>query len=361
MDTSHSARRRGAVAILVAVFMIALVSMAAFVVDVGLLRLWRQQLQGAVDAGAHAGTTQLDGTEEGLARARQAAVLVAGANSAGGDAVAVDLNPGNDPSGDVVLGYWEDDVFYAYDADPSRVTTVQVTATARGLRTYFAPVAFAEEIDYRNLNVSASSTVLGGGPAEIDCPLPIAVPHCSIDRAANLCDIRTKLNPDNNDNAGWSRVGSQRPSANTARNAIYGYCPTPTTVNGEISLNNGVIASATDAMSATVSASTQMWDVEAWGTLPPQQACSSIPPAKYGRVVIGRIPVFRDASECTSTRYNGTGLDVVGFATAVVYDVCANGPASGRSISVRYVCDLETESRGGGGYFGTVVPPQIVR
>ena len=362
MDTkgANARERRGVAAIMVALIFPLLLGIAACVVDVSVVRLWRQEMQLAVDAGAHAGTAQLDGTADGMVRARELAVYVTGLNDVAGSPVIIEPNGSNDPAGDVVLGYWRDDVFYPSDADPSRVTVVRVAASRDDLHTFFAPAAFAQDRDFHTVGVSASSTVLGGGPANDECPIPIAIPDCALDITAGLCDLQTRLNPDNNDNSGWAAVGSARPSATYVRNAIGGVCPVESTIDGLVSLNNGAIAMASGEMANEIGRSFDTWDTEEWGPMPARQACSSVTPGDYGKVRIGLVTVFHDPTACVSTKYTGTDLDVVGYATAVVYDACGSGASSERSISVRMVCDLDRRSLGGGGYYGTVVPPRLL-
>src|SRR5438128_11359498 len=101
-----SGRDRGAVAIMVAVALPLLAAFVALAVDVGHAYLVRNQLQNAADAAAMAGARALDGTPIGNAAARLSAMDFAARHNADGRSVQIDLNLGNAPGGDTVLGRW---------------------------------------------------------------------------------------------------------------------------------------------------------------------------------------------------------------------------------------------------------------
>jgi len=133
-------RRRGAVAIVVALLLLVFVGMAALVVDLGYLTTTRAQLQAAADAGAHAGAMQLDGTEEGLAAAVEAAVAIAAINAADGEAV--DLRP----TDDIALGVWDEDAAtFTAGGTALAIDAVQVDARRADLPAWFARLAFGRE------------------------------------------------------------------------------------------------------------------------------------------------------------------------------------------------------------------------
>src|SRR5207249_3527906 len=101
----------------------------ALAIDIGVIALARCELQRAADAAALAAADELldrqeltgapdQRDEEAAARAR--AVQVAGANSAGGTALALDPNAANDPQGDVVVGYVADPANLASGLDANR-------------------------------------------------------------------------------------------------------------------------------------------------------------------------------------------------------------------------------------------------
>ena len=91
---------RGSTVVFVAVVLVALLGVLAFVVDLGYAWVIRVQLRNAADAGAHAAVAELDGTAEGVAAARTVAISWAALNAAGGAPVAVDRD-------DVRFGAWD--------------------------------------------------------------------------------------------------------------------------------------------------------------------------------------------------------------------------------------------------------------
>jgi hypothetical protein len=73
-------RQHGAVAIIVALSLVALVGMLALVIDLGHLYVTKAELQNAADAAALSGAKDLDGTMAGLSKAKAAACEVGGMN-----------------------------------------------------------------------------------------------------------------------------------------------------------------------------------------------------------------------------------------------------------------------------------------
>lgn len=90
--------RRGAVVVLTAFFMVALLGLVALVVDLGYLMLARGQLQDAADSAALAGSAVL---AQGPAAARAEAQRFASLNLVGKSPVSLD------PNRDIVLGHWD--------------------------------------------------------------------------------------------------------------------------------------------------------------------------------------------------------------------------------------------------------------
>ena len=151
-------------------------------------------------------------------------------------------------------------------------------------------------------------------------------------------------------------AGGSRPSAQSVRNAINSCVPGD--ISQALSLNNGAINSGSQALADAVSASADVWNTAEWGPIPAQAPRSGV--THYGRVLTSLIYVFNDPTNCVATSYNGTGLDLVGFAEVNVYDVVTSGPLANRQIRMRSTCDT-IEGVGGGGFFGLKVPPSIVR
>jgi hypothetical protein len=169
--------------------------------------------------------------------------------------------------------------------------------------------------------------------------------------------VDIKLIADQNDNGSWAQIGSGRPNAGSVRSAIEG-CSAISSITDTVGLNNGAISSAAGTLADAISSSPDTWDTAKLGAQPAQRSRSAV--TSYGHVLQSQLIIFEPTggASCTGTKFNGAGYDIVGFATAVVYDTVATGPAAQRSISMRIVCD-SLNAEAGGGYFGTRVPPQL--
>jgi Flp pilus assembly protein TadG len=138
-DAQKSEQRRSRRASYLMVFVVSLVVLVGFTalaVDLGTLRLANTQLQIAVDASALAGSSQLDGTTEGVERARASALAVAQMNKVRGAEVSLDVT-------DLEFGVWTGGVLVA-SADPHEIDAVRVTGLISDVPTPFAGFSFAQ-------------------------------------------------------------------------------------------------------------------------------------------------------------------------------------------------------------------------
>src|SRR5262249_58864448 len=177
ITNSHRPRRRGAVAVLVALLMVFLLGMVAFSVDVGYTVLVREELQTAADSASMAGASKLleielkanfnalnatTLTNQAISNAKSEARLFAGKNTAGGN-VYLTL-----PDSDITVGYMD-----LTSGSPTLVTavppltfpnTVQVitrrdsTVTTGSLQLFFAPVL---GISTQDLQTTATASYQG--------------------------------------------------------------------------------------------------------------------------------------------------------------------------------------------------------
>jgi hypothetical protein len=150
------------VVVLMALMLTILLACIAFGVDIGMLVLARTQLQRAADSAALAGACELlkqkqeeaPPGEQHLA-ARQTAVSYGGKNQVCSTAPSVDLNMGNFPQGDVVIGY---------TTNPrNRYEALSLTnpAAANAVRVRIrhpAPTFFARIFGLESLDVTAEGT-----------------------------------------------------------------------------------------------------------------------------------------------------------------------------------------------------------
>lgn len=369
MGVARVSGRRGNVATVVALSMTGLIGFAALTIDMGYARMVHQQLENTSEAAARAGAARLDGTDEGMVAAREAAVTLAAANPAGGEIVVLDPNPGNDPAGDVVLGVWDDEAgTFVPSDDPVVVDTVQVRARLAEVRLFFARVA----MERASTPVSARTRAVAPvAPATAtDCYIPLALPSCIVYREGTegLQDLDIQLNNPAADDVGWGRVNGS-PNANWSRDQMLDCQQGGEAAIGDpVTLQNGSVVSALGAVADRISTSDTRWDPEKWGTLPSRMSGSSITPANYGKTYEGPLPVFESPPEyCIGSGGSFTGsYPLVGFVWASLYDVRNAGAISDRTVKLRVdttrTYDFGT-SWGGGPDWGalTYAPPRMVR
>jgi Flp pilus assembly protein TadG len=343
--------RSGNIAIQIALSMTVLLGVTAVVIDIGRGRVVKQQLKNASEAAAHAGAAQLDGTVEGIEAAREAAVAIAAENLAAGVSVTLDANDGNSPTGDIVVGYWEDGAFVP-STTPADATTVQVVSLRPDTATYFAGVAF----DTPTVDIGDFAIAQAGGPSAAGCPLPIALPDCQLTNETGfICGADILLSNDRLDNGAWARIGGTQANASYIRASLDPTkCAAASDLGDLTTLNNGAVNSALAELGKAVNTYGVAWDTAAWGAIPAKSAGSVVNP--YGKALVGQIMVFDDPNNCNGTKFTGT-QSLVGYATIIVYDVANSG--SNKRIKAKTLCTI-TDGAGGGGFFGTTVPPNFV-
>ncbi|MEW6253219.1 MAG: pilus assembly protein TadG-related protein [Planctomycetota bacterium] len=170
------AQRRAGVVIPVTVSLTVILGMGALAVDVGRLYVVRSEMQTAADAAALAGANRLldEDRLKGsyamntvLAEARDATVLVAQRNPVAGLGPVLNPNPGNDPAGDVVVGYLADPENQACQLEftnPERFNTVRALIRRDEAHQGSIALLFARIFGYdsSNLRTAAAATFEDG-------------------------------------------------------------------------------------------------------------------------------------------------------------------------------------------------------
>lgn len=154
--------RRGAIAVLAAIFLVAMLAMVAFTVDVGYVAQVNTELQRACDAGALAGAKSLtDGNEDAIAAVQQYVALnpVAG-KALGASNVVIDL------------GTWDPNSF-SFTPTTQSPSAVRVT-----LNDTNEPLFFGRVLNKNSMNFSAQ-TVAMHQPRDI---------VLSLDFSGSMCD-----------------------------------------------------------------------------------------------------------------------------------------------------------------------------
>jgi Flp pilus assembly protein TadG len=138
LNRGRDSSRRGTILVLTTVMLAMLVGFVAFAIDTGVMCVARAEAQNAADSAALAAAWELldqdrlkgapDMTQE-ISDARAEASIYAGLNAIRYANPLVDLNTGNSPEGDVVVGYLHDPTNQAeaisFD-NPSQFNTVRV-------------------------------------------------------------------------------------------------------------------------------------------------------------------------------------------------------------------------------------------
>src|SRR6188474_1760749 len=105
--TSRHSRQRGAVLIVVAILALVLIGLVGLALDGAWVLSTSQQLRHAADAAALNAARYVKKDIEPFDALRAAAMNVALANDAAKSDVNLDANTGNDPAGDIVVGFWD--------------------------------------------------------------------------------------------------------------------------------------------------------------------------------------------------------------------------------------------------------------
>ncbi len=344
MQRTHLGRR-GSTSIQLALSLTSILGMGALVVDIGYARLVHVQLQGAVDAAAHAGVAYLDGTAEGMEYAVDGAVTFGAMNFADGQPVELD------PDTEIELGVWDGSEFFVSE-DPEEVNAVRVVAGAEGLQTWFAGAAFGRS--ELATNATAIAVMPASEPAgAIECYIPLAVPDCLFEKYPDqqIIDVDLELNSDKNDNAGWALVGNDPSSASAIRDHLEN-C----TQEGEIELmdvtrlNNGTLTSTLKALADQIATSETTFDESTFGPIGDPYEKSDVDKAgAYGKSFEGPLIVFDGGDDCDNVKYT-QDQDITGFVWGSVYDVQSTGAVASKNIAVRLdVAHEYAEGTAGGG------------
>ncbi len=372
-------RREGASALIVALSISTLGGFLALVVDLGVTRFLREELQAGTDAAALSAARRLDGSATSVALARATAVDVGHVNTAMGVALELDPNASNAADGDVVLGSWDETTsMFQPETDPTKVDAVEVRTRREDLATWFAVFVGRDELAAAAVSIAARGREVGAG--RVPYYLPFALPLCQVDGRTEqqILDMTFVLSPASGDVVGWGAVEAN-PSASWVRDHIAGmlacmheFEDTGTVseacaqigVDDTVNLGNGAQASSLTYLSNAMSQGIE-WDTERWGALPPQHAQSSVPKKAYGTVLEGPIPIFSGGSGyCTAGASWNETLPIEGFVWGVIYDVASKGSAAQRNVWIRLdvstVYDIGEWS--GGGNWGVVAfaPPVLV-
>ena len=344
---------RGAVAVIVALMIVVLLSFGALALDISNAMIARNELQNVADASALAGARALGVIYQALPAGTPyttyvlsspgavvtAATTVALANQA--RQVAIVLNPA-----DIVIGVWNSG---PRTLTPGNVGATGVRVTAHRDGSANGPVAtwLAGIMGINNMNIVATATAALTGAGALlpgTANAPFAFDENFFTNPA-FCNMPIQFYPTTTSCASFQTFDQSPSNANTMRNIIDGLAGNPPTYQapqitaGQTSLEfiGGNVASAfpnlinlylarrvPDTSNPLISPNGWCWNVT--------------------------VPVYSNPSNLTCGNPSGSLL-IVGFATACVWNVQG---APTQQINATVTCGAVTGGPGGGGAFGVV-------
>lgn len=348
-------RRRGGIIIILAVSITVLAGLVALAFDLGYARVMRQRVDMALEAASHAAALELDSTDDGVDRATEAAIAMAGRATIAGNTLSID-------SGDVEFGIWDDtDRSFTSETDATLINAVRVNANVT-IPLLFGLLAFQDSSVADGLTLSVSQVAtqgVPGGAYTVGCILPLAVPSCYIDADGDgnvdsgVQDMLFDAGACAHANT-WDSTYKQAFIATDAvfsgpkMNSLVSDC----TAGGSFSVDdrigtdvaikldntNSYVGTAIDGLNTLLASSSDSMDSR-WTSTPTQLTRSLVTAGNYGKTVEGVIMVVDVPSDyCTSNKYDTTGASgtVTGFVWGAVYDLqkrCIND-STGATISL---------------------------
>ena len=348
---------RGAVAVIVAIMIVVLLSFGALALDISNAMIARNELQNVADAAALAGARQVGviyaalptGTPYTTYVLNPAAVVTAATTAAAAnharEVASIAINPA-----DIVIGVWN---VGPRTLTPGNVGVTGVQVTARRDGGANGPVAtwLAGIMGINSMNVVATATaaLTGTGillPGEANAPFGL---DQLIFTNPAYCGLPIRFYPTGTPPtgcAGWQTFDQSPPNANTGRNIIQGLTTNPPTytapqiTSGQTSLEyiGGNVATLFPDLINLYTA---------------KRVPDASSPSGYCWNVT--IPVYAN-NACANPN---TAMMTIGFASACVWNV--QGVPT-KQIDARITCGEVTNGGGGGGMFGTLgAIPGLVR
>ncbi len=248
--------QRGTALILTLGFMVFLLAMAGFAIDIAYQFTATTEVERSMEAAALAGAGQLGFDNTVFPTARQWAANYAALNpyhNPRGSKITLNQNTANDPNGNIVLGIWDGSKnTFTPSVDGTQVNAVRCQwATA-------IPTIFLGMIGVTTLPVSAQAIAISAPPATLppnSCVFPVGLSSCPFQNGGAFtsqgCGQQMKFITSNGkagstNTAAWVNLnGTGTPSASALKteigNIAAGTCdPTPPTVGQSLGTNNGM-------------------------------------------------------------------------------------------------------------------------
>ncbi len=344
---SFISREEGASAIVIALILGFIASMAALAVDVGYVMATKNELQNSADAAALAAVRQLGSLYEPMSPSQQAAYVcddptpiytiaqsAASSNTAGGVNISV-------VSSDIRIGQW-DGSSHVLNQTNDQPDAVAVTARRDGSVNGPIGTFFARIFGKNSVPVSATATAALTGLSKIDegeLRLPVGISRRWFARP-QFCNQPIVFYPTNNTCtgtdftglAGWNTQTDPHANANTLKKILQGtkdgtYTSPETTVGDTFYFTGGTVSSAFDDMKALFDyMKTRDGD---------------------GNDSTWTTAVVVYDQDCGNPH---GGIKINGFATVVIEQILTTPE---KTILGRVICENVEHGRGSGGNYGT--------
>jgi len=340
---------RGAVAVIVAIMAVVLLSFGALALDISNAMIARNELQNVADASALAGARQLGVIYQALppgtpyttytlsdpSAVVNAVTTVGLANQA--RQVSITIN-----AGDIQIGVW-DSITRTLAVGNVGATGVRVTARRDGGANGPVVTWLAGMMGINNMNVVATATAALTGTGVLlpgEANAPFGFDQVFFNNPA-FCNAPIQFYPTTTSCAGWQTFLENPPNANTENQIVQGLTPNPPTYvtpqinSGQTSLEyiGGNLASVFPSLINLFNAK-KVPDANS-----PSGSCWNI-----------TVPVYATGNTSSCSNPNGSYM-TVGFATACVWNVQG---APSQQINATVTCGEVTGGQGGGGSFGTL-------
>jgi hypothetical protein len=322
--------RKGSIAAICAVAMVALVGFTALGVETSLGWMFKKEIQKGLDAATKGGASELDGTSVGVGNAQTMAVTIAASNTAGGNPIAITTS-------DVIYGVYTSGVGFAPSSDPSdpNINAIRINHSI-SMGTGFASGAM-----FGTTSISPAAVAIGlratAGAPSVKCFLPVAIPNCTVENmfaAGTVQTVDFQFGSTTQNNASWMLpTGANAADLKTYLDMLAGgNCdtmsdPMEISVGDIVPQNNGEVVPAIDSLGALVSASSDYWDTSLWGTQPAQYykpSKSLVNP--WTKVYEAPVAIVSDPDfEGSCSGPLSGNAEVTGFIKAAVYEVVKDG------------------------------------
>jgi hypothetical protein len=243
---------RGAVAIIVAVALVALLGLILLAVQVGDIGMVRGMLQGSADEASLAAAKQLNGTQTGLdlAHAEALAMLAGGKNFPRGANDGSDLSISGNAYQTGIWTFPDQDTpgSFAPSTDPTQVNAIKVVARKTGGQNGPVPMFLGGSFGPDSVSLARTAIAVSGSNADqLPCKPELPIAACVDNLNCDGTEMTLLTSDSTVDNACWTGYFSG--ASGSTISGFINECGTipEVSVNDEIDMNNGNVVGQTYA------------------------------------------------------------------------------------------------------------------